>query len=100
MKRFRRTLLASVIGVLGFSGYFAYSFATAEARIHDVCAEIAPGMSLAQLQDYSSAHGLYPRPTVSDGKVRAAEARTYGRFGCEIEMERGVVKSAIDRFMD
>lgn len=100
MKLLRVVLYATGFGVISYSAYFAHSLATADARVKDMCAAITPGMSLVELQAYSSEHGLYPRPNATDGKLRVAEARTYGRFGCKVELRGGRVISAIDEFLD
>lgn len=100
MKLLRVVLYATGIGVISYSAYFAYSLGTADARVKDICAAITPGMSLVELQAYSSEHGLYPRPNATDGQLRVAEARTYGRFGCKVELRDGRVMSAIDEFLD
>ncbi len=66
----------TVIGILilGSLAYCGYGYATAEQRVRALCAEISPGMSI--------------------------ESRTFGRYGCRVDTENGVVKRSAFSFAD
>jgi hypothetical protein len=96
----KRSLL--VMGLLfgAYIGYVAYLFATTESRLRATGAAIEPGMRLERLQEFASSNGLGPKPRRRDGLVGVAEIRTAGRFGCDVEMQAGVVQTAHFQFAD
>lgn len=79
--------------------YFIFGFATAEARVKKLCLEIHSGMKLAQLQAFGHKHGLR-LPQRENGTEWMVEKRTYGRYGCRVELEAGEVKHAYYEFAD
>jgi hypothetical protein len=78
--------------ILGSLAYCGYGYATAEQRISALCAEISPGMSIDSLRSFAASHGMnYPIPHDS-GVNYLVESRTFGRYGCRVDTENGVVK--------
>ena len=51
------------------------------------------GMTLAELRAFSSASGLGPAPE-SSGVRFMVERKTFGRYGCRLELADGVVQTA------
>lgn len=84
---------------IGGAAYYIYGFATAERRIKEVCSQIKPGMSMSQLQTFGVEHGLM-RAHNKSGINYLMESRTYGRYGCKVVLEAGVVKDAEYNFAD
>lgn len=84
--------------VVGIS-YCTYNFTTAESRLRAICAEIQPGMSVAELREYADEQGLGPPPKES-GVSFIVEGKSVGRWGCEIATESGYVKDAKYIFHD
>ena len=76
--------------LLAYAAYFIAGFATAEARVHSLCASIKQGMSLTELNTFADQHGMSPK-VPGDGIRSLGEFRTYGRYGCRVDVERGVV---------
>ena len=74
-------------------GYQVYAYATAETRVRSLCSMIHPGMTLAELRAFSSASGLGPAPE-SSGVRFMVERKTFGRYGCRLELADGVVQTA------
>jgi hypothetical protein len=87
--------LAFVFGVpLVFGAtYFYYAVSTGEKRMTAVCAQIQPGMNLAQLKGLAEEHGL-TAPHRDSGVTYLGESRTYGRFACKVVLDAGIVKSS------
>jgi len=87
--------LALVFGVPLLFGmaYYSYAMATGEKRMKDVCGQIKPGVSLAQLKEFAEVYGL-TAPQKDSGVTFLGETRTYGRFACRIVMDAGTVKSS------
>ena len=85
-----------IIGLLlaVFFGYFFYSLNTAPARMMEVCSQIKPGMTHAQLKTFAEEHGLSQPPKKESGATFLGESRSYGRFTCRVVLEAGVVKSS------
>ena len=96
-----RRRINTVIGVLLLGGltYCTAGFLTASSRIPEVCKQIVPGMPLAALATFATEHGMGPRPR-DVPLIHLVESRTYGRWGCRIEMDKGVVKKATFIFND
>jgi len=94
MNLFHRIL--KVIGVLVLAGisYVFYSFISAEGRLKEVCSQIKPGMPVAELRAFGKKHGLGPQPSGESGVHYMVESRTFGRYGCKVTLEAGIVKSA------
>lgn len=94
MHRFWRTVVAS-FGVVAIGGisYCSFNFAGAEHRVQELCSRIQPGMSIAELHAFVSAHALRPMPRDS-GISYVMESKSFGRHGCKVNVEAGVVKAA------
>ncbi|MBK9625062.1 MAG: hypothetical protein IPO38_11235 [Rhodocyclaceae bacterium] len=100
MKKLRRYLLISLgIPLLGMA-YCTSNFLTAESRVRTACERITPGMSRADLAQYARTHGLAPTPTIETGTSWMVETKTYGRYGCKVLLEAGLVKQADYHFAD
>lgn len=95
---FRRFGLAVLVVLFAGMGFCTYNFATAERRVRALCAQIQPGMSLANLQTFSSKHGLSRPPREGVGYI--VETKTNGRWGCKIVVENSVVKKSEYTFAD
>lgn len=66
--------------VLVFGGYFLYDLSTAEGRVKPLCAQIKLGMSLPDLEVFSSGNGLTAPSKKSDANVIfIVESHSYGR---------------------
>lgn len=100
MNLFLRIL--KVIGVLVLAGasYVSYGFVSAEGRLKEVCGQIKPGMSVAELRAFGKKHGLGPAAPGDSGVHFMAETRTFGRYGCTVILEAGIVKDAKYNFAD
>jgi hypothetical protein len=81
-------LLALVAGV----GYYIVLFATAESRVRRTCDHIEPGMTIAALAQYLEVNELGPQVPRPDGVGYVGEVKTFGRFGCRIEMLGAAVR--------
>ena len=73
--------------------YFSYAMATGEQRMMEVCGQIKPGVSLAQLKGYAEIHNL-TAPSKDSGDAFLEESRTYGKFTCKVILDAGIVKSS------
>jgi hypothetical protein len=90
-----RRISNAVAGLLLLGGlaYYAYAYATAESRVRALCVEIEPGLSLSELRSFSSEHGLGPQPHET-GVSFLVERKTFGRYGCRVTIEAGVVSES------
>lgn len=97
----KRRALAFILGgiVLSSAVYSAYIFLSAESRVRTVCAQIKPGTSLASLRAFAEQHGMR-KPTRDNGVDFVVERKSFGRFGCMVTMEGGVVRKAEYTFAD
>ncbi len=96
----RRAVNVIVGGViLGGGAYFPYIFLSAENRVREVCAEIKPGMTLNALHAFAELHGLR-QPTRDAGVNFLVETKTFGRFGCAVKLESGIVRNVEYTFAD
>ena len=94
---------ASLAGValLLFVGYFYYSLTTGKERVTAVCRQITPGMTIEQLTELASRHGLGPgKPRAGVPFMYLAERRSHGRHACRVDFENSVVKSAAYNYAD
>ena len=87
------------VPVLFGISYFYYAMSTGEKRMTQVCGQIKPGMSLAQLKAHAEEHGL-KAPSTNSGITYLAESRTYGRFACKVVLDSGIVKSSEYNYAD
>jgi hypothetical protein len=85
--------------VVGGVGYGTYGFASAEARVQKLCADIKPGLSLSDLQRFASEQGLGHAPQ-NAGISYLAENRSFGRYGCRVTIEKGAVTQSEYIFND
>ena len=81
------------VPVLFGISYFYYALSTGEKRMTAVCAQIQPGMNLAQVKGLAEEHGL-TAPHKDSGVTYLGESRTYGRFACKVVLDAGIVKSS------
>jgi hypothetical protein len=79
--------------ILGSLAYCGYGYATAEQRVRALCAEISPEMSVDSLRSFAASHGL-KHPSQDSGVNYLVESRTFGRYGCRVDVENGVVKQS------
>ncbi|WP_218110638.1 hypothetical protein [Ostreibacterium oceani] len=56
-------------------------------------------MSVDILRSFADEHGLRP-PHAETGSTLLVESKTFGRWGCHVVLENGVVKTAEYNFMD
>lgn len=89
-RAFSLVVASALIGCVSFC---TYNFASAEGRVRELCSEIRPGMSAAELREFATEHGLGPTPPES-GVAYIVESKAFGRFGCKVLLEGGVVKAA------
>jgi hypothetical protein len=96
-----RHALNVIVGgvILGAIAYFSYIFLSAENRVREACAEVKPGMTLAGLRAFAELHGMR-KPTRDTGIDFLVETKTFGRFGCKVTLESGVVWKAEYNFAD
>lgn len=100
MAKVRRLLNISVgLALIGSVAYCVYGYGTAETRVQAVCAEIKPGMSIPELRRFAKEHGL-SLPTLDSGVTFLVESRTFGRYGCEVTLESGAVRTSKYNFAD
>ena len=100
MSKFRKTIsMLFVIAMLSGIAYCTNNFVTAESRVRALCDEIQPGISVAELRKFASEHGLSSHIKES-GISFMVETKTYGRYGCIITTESGIVKKAEYNFAD
>ena len=92
------TLFAGVAVVAGV-GYFAYIFVSAEDRVRGLCAQLQPGMTLPALRAFAEQHGMR-KPNKETGLDFLVETKTFGRFGCMVKMDSGVVRTVAYNFGD
>lgn len=95
----RLILVFVVLGVLWTGAYYTYGYLTAATRIAEICAQVRPGMTLDELRRFGIRHGLVGR-TVDTGVIHLVEGRTFGRYGCKIELEKGIVKASAYHVVD
>lgn len=86
-------LIASIIG------YGLYAFGGAEARMRKLCVEITPGMPFSELKELSLKRGVNA-PYTESGTNFLVERKSFGRWGCKVVQESGVVKSSEYTFAD
>jgi hypothetical protein len=91
--------IVAVAALVGYIAYVAYGYGTAESRVRGMCAEIKPGMAVAQLRRFAEARGL-SAPSRESGATLLAEKRTFGRFGCKVTLQDGVVRASEYGFAD
>ncbi len=88
-----------ILGVLAALAYGAWGVLSAEQRLRALCPLMTPGMSMDDLLRFAAAHGLNA-PRSTSGVTFMVESRTYGRYGCRLEMSEGRLLSASYHFVD
>ncbi len=78
------------LGLLAFLAYGISSFFTAPSRVEKLCQGISVGMSIDELNTYARHVGLSP-PVNSGGGHSLVEDRSFGRYGCRVDIENGKV---------
>ena len=94
MNLFHRILKVICVLVLSSTSYVFFSFISADGRLKKVCSQIKPGMPVAELRAFGKKHGVGPQPSGESGVHYMVESRTFGRYGCKVTLEAGIVKSA------
>ena len=100
MNLFLRILKVIGVLILASASYVFYSFISAEGRLKEVCGQIKPGMPVAELRAFGKKHGLGPGAPGESGVHFLVESRTFGRYGCTVILEAGIVKDAKYNFAD
>ena len=85
--------------IIGSISYCSYFFGSPESRMRQTCGEISLGMSVAALSAFAKEHGLN-LPHQELGVIFMVESKTFGRWGCRVTLEKGVVQSAEYNFAD
>ena len=97
----KRILLVTGFALLSCAAYIAFSIATGEDRLTEVCSQMKPGMTTEQLMNLAKERGLGPRNLDSGMKLTyLAEARSFGRHACKVELDAGIVRSATYNYAD
>ena len=95
-----RQALNSAAGLALLAGvaYCSYGYFTAESRVKALCASIPKGSTADSLAKFASLHGLSdPSGHNPDFLV---ERRTFGRYGCKLHWENGVLTQSEYNFAD
>jgi hypothetical protein len=95
----RRVLLAIGAVLLAVFAYHFYNIVTAEKRVRGLCEQITSGMPLAELKAFAAEYDLLP-PGEETGVSIMVEQKSYGRWGCVVELEDGVVRRSEYHFAD
>jgi len=98
----KRISISKIIAfaILLFYSKFFYNFATAETRIKGYCKEIKIGSSIQEVSNFAKTHDLSPLPKDKNGISFIVEAKTFGRWGCELEFSDGILIKVEYNFMD
>jgi hypothetical protein len=100
MKKPRQMLnLSGALIIAIFGGYWFYIFRGAETRVKQFCAEIIPAMPVSDLEKFSVEHGLKLLRKESETSY-LVESKSFGRWGCKVTIENGVVKNSEYIFND
>lgn len=93
------TPLTKGLGILfGFPvvlsiGFFTYFNATAEDRMTQLCRQVVPGMTTAQLKDFAQENRL-TGPNRDAEVTVLGDTRSYGRHACRVTLDAGVVQAS------
>ena len=97
MGRWRRVLNATGgVLLLGSMGYCVSLYATAEQRVSRVCAMLTPGMNFDAVTAIAAAHGMNAPSNSSTAFV--VESATFGRYGCRLQFQDGLLQSSTYEF--
>lgn len=100
MTRSARIVICVIALVVVGASYCTNNFINAEKRVKAVCEQIKPGLTVAQLQEFGLAHGLGGLPYPQPGVNFMVEKKSAGRYGCQVFLEAGLVKSVAYQFSD
>lgn len=100
MNTSRNIAIGVVVLVIVGASYCTNNFISAEKRVKAVCEQIKPGLTVAQLQEFGLAHGLGGLPYPQPGVNFMVEKKSAGRYGCQVFLEAGLVKSVAYQFSD
>ncbi len=92
--------LSAVVGllILGGVAYCTSLYATAESRVSGVCAKLTAGMDFDAVARIAAANGMNtPQRALTSYVVESA---TFGRYGCKLQFEDGVLRSSTYEFQD
>ncbi len=89
----RVSLLFVLFAILWAGAYYTYGYLTAATRLGALCTAVKPGMTAAELHEFARHNGLIGRPG-ERGVVYLIEQRTFGRYGCRLVIENGVVRTS------
>ena len=73
-------------------GYCVGVYLTADGRVQELCRAIKPGMTLAELNAFAKSAGLGPQAR-PNGESSLVEDRTFGRYGCRVDVRDNEVKA-------
>ena len=100
-KTLKWTVLLFAVSLLAGFGHFYYSLITGEERVTAICKQMAPGMPRDELIRLAKQNGLGPNMPSADAKrAYLVESYSFGRHGCRVELDGGVVKNASYNFAD
>jgi hypothetical protein len=97
---FRRII--NILGglmIVSIIAYLLYAFGGAEARMKKLCLEITPGMTFSELKALSQNRGV-TAPQRLSGVNYLVETKSFGRWGCKVDLESGVVTHSEYLFSD
>lgn len=90
-------LTAGICLLLGMS-YCTYIFGTAETRVKKLCPQMI-GMPFDELTVFGQRHGMN-KPSTKNGTTIMVEIKSYGRWGCMVEMKNGKAIHVEYSFLD
>lgn len=96
-----RNAINTLLGITLLSGvtYCTHNHITGESRVRELCDEIQAGNTVTELKKFASEHGLSSH--IKDSGISfTVETKTFGRYGCKITAESGIVKKAEYYFAD
>jgi hypothetical protein len=85
--------------LLGALAWMFYPYFGAEKRVRQVCELIKPEMTYVDVERISLDHGM-SLPGRYLPRTYIVENRTFGRYGCRIDMREGRVTAANYDFAD
>jgi hypothetical protein len=72
---------------------FVRNMFTADRRVRAECEMLTPGMTVNDLNTFAETHGLAPPVTKQSGTAIVVESKTFGRYGCRVELDAGRIKN-------
>ena len=92
-------LIGQVLSILAVAaiGYVGWTFIHAEGRVGALCKQMTPGLSMDALRAFAKANDLGPQ-AVHTGTNYLMDGKSFGRFGCKVEVDSaGVVSSEFSK---